>query len=413
MSIFCCLMFIWLNVHLTYSSCQYSLPCKWTVDNHTLDLTAFQIIGLNLTGQDIEYTYELTLCNNLFPNTQMVQQTKINDPSKVNYLARYSKFVMPSIQLDSNSAIKSWYFDYSQNLSLQFICDYHQPLTSYMEIVQILEIVPYKYLIQVSSLYACENVIAPYNLSYDQCIWYDEATSSTLDLRPLYGRVISNYDSAYEYTVCQDAFYRYSQCGMWGKEYVADGSWTFSYGARHDNIIKWVCDRTIDTYKVLSYSGYLEIASQFACTAPVDCVFIDPDNNENVLDLRDLQGQLYQIINNDFAYSYQYTPCTNFLTCNSKESVMAMRWNIAQRECDPYLAVYDGFNGYTLFYNESATQWGFTYNNGDLCPDEQFPNVELNIYWTCNQTTTNAYITKVDTTNACNYSMYIESSYAC
>ena len=91
---------------------------------------------------------------------------------------------------------------------------------------------------------------------------------------------------------------------------------------------------------------------------------------------------------------------------------MAIRWNIAQQKCDPYLAIWNGFDGYDLSYDIGTKQWKFAYYNGEFCELFQ-ANTSFNIYWTCNQTVSTYAVTDVLTIDRCAFAMYIDSAYAC
>eukprot|EP01084_Bolivina_argentea_P118506 210251_1 len=446
MSTFCCVIFALHLIKRTVSqsgACDVELPCKWIVDGHELDFTPFQRIGLTLTGGDIQYTYKYSICNNLarlYKSTQngyypypgypysMIQQT---DNNHHTYLANYDPFITPSIKLNEDFQPILWYFNYSQNFSVQFSCNYSIPMVPpYFQMTQVLELLPGRFLMQISSAFVCHDITAPYNLSYDECIWFDEASGAVLDLRQFYGDTITS--GIYTYTVCQNGFRApRPYCGMFGSQvsqspdmyalwypsyqpqYDPDEvTWTFRI-SNYNNAFQWICDHSIDIYQVVTITGMkIAIASKHACNQPEECVFIDPDNPQNSLNLQTVTGDMIEFIGDDLTYSYQYTPCSNYVDCNG-ELVMAQRWNIAERTCDRYLAKYDVFDGYKLFYNESAVEWKFTYYNGEPCTNGQISNTEFEIYWTCNQSVNGWDVINVEEIDECVYSMHIDSSIAC
>ena len=158
----------------------------------------------------------------------------------------------------------------------------------------------------------------------------------------------------------------------------------------------------------------MRIGSVLACPEELRCVF-DDDTTGNTLDLTDLSGELIKYINNQsLSYSFEYTVCKNNLECQNGLNSMAIRWDINTQTCDRALAIWDGFSGYDLSYDDSSgvKQWRFSYNNGQYCQQTQ-RNTTFNIYWRCNQTVSNWIVTDVDTLTQCDFSMYIDSRYAC
>eukprot|EP01084_Bolivina_argentea_P227134 383635_1 len=421
------------------SDCAVSLKCKWSVDNYELDLTPFQIMGYNLTTPDTVYDYHISICNNLIPTTDgsgrwkyMAAKTNKTD-TEITYLGYFDGNVKPTITFNENSAIK-WHFQYSEYpffFALEFICDFNESLylTSYMKIIDVIEVLPNQYKMSILSYYVCQNVTVPYDLGKNQCIWYDETNnSSILDLRSIYGQNIR--DGVYNLVVCENKLYPldgvFSQCsnccGMYGSSYIDSiwdpsvkpvfdsdsNTWSFmySFGANSGFLMQWICDPKGRKYHVIgSHTNFVKIVSKYACP-PNYCVFMD--KNDNMLDLSNLTGiRIGKITNNML---YQYTPCTNNVGCNGK-SVMAMRWDIEQRKCDPYLAEWDGFEGYTLSYNQSISEWHFKYTNGETCNDGS--NTQFDIYFTCNSHVTKWNVTNIEAINNCLYVMYIDSIYAC
>eukprot|EP01084_Bolivina_argentea_P054089 99214_1 len=402
--------------------------CAWNVDGYTLNLTVFQQMGMNLTGQDFQYNYSFSPCNNLISKQMAIQY----NVQKTKRLATYDSAIQPTIHFNSNSKIV-WTFKYTANFSIQFICIDQEEIESYMEITKILEIAPDQFLMQISSYYVCDNINIPNDLFINQCIWYDQLQNdSVLDLTPLYGTIIS---SGYAmYSVCQDALY-YSNaisaqiCGMYTyiltAPYIYNVPWdpfiqpsldlvTNSWRFQYDDVtIDWICDTQVQDYKVTKSSRYLmEISSQYACSAH-QCLFVDPNNNENVLDLTYLEGEILTYFDGELLYSWEYSVCSNTIECDDKD-VMAIRWDIKQRKCNPYLGIWQGLSGYKLRYNARNKEWMFTYTNGDICSTLQHDsNIELDIYWKCNEDGVDYNITNVNTINQCHYAMYVESKYAC
>eukprot|EP01084_Bolivina_argentea_P250723 420236_1 len=441
--------FILKRTEATYcnsNNYQSSFWCKWEVDDYTLDLTAFQMNGMNLTGQDINYKYWFSPCNNLIygPNKYekemgYYQMAVQYNKDEINYLAKVNgTWIEPEINFNSNNKI-TWTFKYSPTFSWMYICVDQDAIQSYMEITDILEITPGNFMIQISSYFVCQDVEVPPDLFMDQCIWYDEYNSSTLDLSPLYGKHFDlNQGSKgnVHYQICSNGLYdRYEYkthnyvCGMyWYEDYfwengyispwnysvqpilnISTYSWIFEY---EYVTLEWICDTQVTYAKIIYQSrSFAQITSQYACSAH-ECIFYDPDNNENTLDLTYLQGQYVKYIDQDLQYGWEYAICQNDVGCDDID-VMAMRWNIYQRKCDPYLALWEGKNGYNITYNKSNKEWKFVYKNGELCSNQPEMFVEFNLYWKCNVTGTNWTVTNVESINDCIYAMYVSSKYAC
>eukprot|EP01084_Bolivina_argentea_P082863 150038_1 len=388
----------------TFSKC--SFKSSWTVQNITLDLTAFQNIGLNLTGTvtDDSYIYYYSPCNNLqFPYASGAKCmiTKQRKGSKnVQCVSQYTN-TAPTISFNKKNNI-IWNFVYNANISVQYICDPDASLLPpYMEIKQILEIYPNEFLMQIVSYYVCPGYMAPHTLGINECIWNDTSNLHILNLTMLYGTEIlvhlqpaSSDLMEQVYYVCQDLFHDTYSCGMfadkmknqpwmidsfWNATIIptfnaTSNNWTFLYLSNINwqistfKRISWICNAAIDTYHVSYANVYaLELESKYAC--PTICNFISNDKKHS-LDLHPVSGQMIKALNSDLTYSYEYTPCSNYVQCNGL-NVMAMRWDIQQKRCDPYLAKFEGNinneDGYNLTYNINDQQWHFTYFNGEIC----------------------------------------------
>eukprot|EP01084_Bolivina_argentea_P195740 335714_1 len=412
-------------------------------------------MGTNITGKDSQYSYVFSPVNNL-ASKYMLRQYSLNGKAtglsirvKVDGIIR----INPEISFNKDDNI-IWTFEYSSNVSIQYICDPQaKTISPYMEFTNILEIIPGKYLFQVSSSFFCSGNIAPILLSKNQCIWNDSSSSLfTLNLTSLYGKEII-FGSArypYKYSICGDMIYVNGgtnadmadlccMVGYWesdfGSEYLynywdssilptynsTDNSWTFLYPCQIKNScnnlkIIWICDPTIDPYNVVDFqppSGYVKsvtIKSKYACN---DVCYFTSNDGKYSLDLHSLSGETIYETNDDSTYSIEYTPCSNYVQCNNKD-VMAMRWNIENRECDPYLAVFAGnnFSGYNLSYDTINEQYHFAYYNGDTCAEDGSDDI-FNIYWKCNKIVLSWKVTKVETINECEYAMYIETNKIC
>eukprot|EP01084_Bolivina_argentea_P270500 459975_1 len=78
--------------------------CKWSVDSYELDLTPFQLMGLNLTGHDKNNNdYYYTPCNNLIPYHGSYRMeymaVQVHDDDERN-LAQYNQTIGPVIRFD-------------------------------------------------------------------------------------------------------------------------------------------------------------------------------------------------------------------------------------------------------------------------------------------------------------------------
>lgn len=158
----------------------------------------------------------------------------------------------------------------------------------------------------------------------------------------------------------------------------------------------------------------MTIGTVFACPEELRCIF-DDETSGNTLDLTDLSGEMIKYINNDsLSYSFEYTVCKNNLDCQTDGDSMAIRWDISTQSCDRKLAIWNGYNGYDLSYDDTSgvKQWKFSYSNGDYCQVTR-RNTEFNIYWRCNSSVSSWIVTDTDTVNQCDFSMYIDSKYAC
>eukprot|EP01084_Bolivina_argentea_P082862 150037_1 len=109
---------------------------------------------------------------------------------------------------------------------------------------------------------------------------------------------------------------------------VSENSWKFQYPLFGRNYeINWICNTSINDYNVIHRASDeygVKIESKYACSK--GCFFTSNDG-KNGLDLSSLSGQLIYGIDDDLTYSYQYTPCSNYVVCNNSD-VMAMRWDI-------------------------------------------------------------------------------------
>eukprot|EP01084_Bolivina_argentea_P270502 459980_1 len=434
----------YVHIVLSLEECA-GFVCKWTIQDYELDLTQFQLMGINLTASDSNgNTFSFTPCNNLLPGTFSQWQymaVEVDNQKNRNYLAEYDPNIAPVIRFDVNQE-PIWSFQYNSNFSVEYICHYNPNWSSFMEISQIFEVYPGSFLLRITSHFVCDNVTVSDELSRNQCFW--SSYGQVLDLRPLYGKEII-YDN-YRLYVCQNSWYRTDGrcsssgtgcCAMYG--YTSSGGylyangiydssvqpwydifsdiWKFeykasAYGSSDTFTLQWVCDPQVTSYRVLSQSQYsLRISSIYACAEEKKCIFSDGDDEDNILDLTHLYGDQIRYISDDVTYSFEYTICGNDILCNGTTSVMAIRWNINETICDPFLAIWDGFNGYDLSYDDDLAQWKFAYFNGEQCLGPR--NTEFDIYWRCNQSVPNWKVTNVESINECHYSMYIDSFYAC
>eukprot|EP01084_Bolivina_argentea_P264307 447670_1 len=459
---------LWLYF-ISSALCTCNFKSQWTFEGNTLDLSTFQALGTNISGADSTYTYQFSAVNNLaygYGNyysgyRNMLTQFQNGTPTGLHYVLNSLDPIKPTVSFNNNNNIE-WNFDYTSNISIKYICDPQgstQP--PYMEFTKILELIPGIFLFEVSSLYFCPNKILPITMAQNQCIWTDDSNLYTLNLTSLFGTTITvknkNYpnNDFFFYTICADnttnsnSNGNYIPCGMntiipdqygtapnlytfWNSSVqpsynVISDSWTFIYDVvltgnsyiPTQMIIEWICDSNIDPYRVenvgiVKYSSNqyvksLSISSRYVCNS--ECNFKTNGGDDNTLDLQALSGKEIYGIADDLSYSIIYTPCSNSVDCNDKD-VMAMKWDVENRVCKDYLAVFTGctFNGYNLTFDEMAQQWHFVYTNGEYC---QKGKEMFNLYWRCNVSSTSWAVTKVEANNECEYSMYIDSKYAC
>eukprot|EP01084_Bolivina_argentea_P267606 454309_1 len=187
--------------------------CRWTVLNYTLDLTAFQLVGANLSMFDRPYWYHYSPCNNLlggygtdYGGPEYMIGTV--DQGKETILGYADLNVEPTIKFNKDSNIV-WNFKYNANFSIEFVCNHSAP---FLNITQILETMPNVYLMEISTMFACNDSIANYSYNSNQCRW-NNSNMYSLDLSPLFGTNIewvvheTNADYYFNYYVCQDYYY--------------------------------------------------------------------------------------------------------------------------------------------------------------------------------------------------------------
>eukprot|EP01084_Bolivina_argentea_P232282 391535_1 len=287
-------------IHCVISDCKFQ--SKWTKKGRTLDLSTFQAMGLNISGSDgIDYWYRFSPVNNLFANSIMLLQYSLSTNYTTSFMYSLNiSGVEPSISLTKHPHKNtSWIFEYTPNITIQYICDPTASTTyPYMRFTNISQVAKKKHLFQISSAYFCSDNIAPISLNRNQCIWSDPTnTSLVLNLTNLYGEEIVS--GGYVYTICADSVYIVegdgwgyvrSTCCMVGNQVdywgywqavshwdasinpiydVDDGSWLFKYynlvtGGSFK--VKWICDPQIDPYEVSGGGTWaIKITSKFVC----------------------------------------------------------------------------------------------------------------------------------------------------
>ena len=159
-------LFVWVSISSQVLSCD--IQSIWRVDGYRLDLSIFQQIGLIINGTDIQYSYSFSPANNLLDpsyltnkGTNTLMQFYPNGTSTtLSYYLR-STGLIPTISFSNNNTI-IWTFQYidttSTAITVQYICD---PTLStkypYMKFTNIIEVVPAKWLFEISSAYFCPN----------------------------------------------------------------------------------------------------------------------------------------------------------------------------------------------------------------------------------------------------------------
>eukprot|EP01084_Bolivina_argentea_P075589 137012_1 len=123
MSLFCvfviCLQIIINQCDCGQCSGSPLMKCKWTVKNDMLDLTAFQMSGTYLTGQENGFKYYFSPCNNyIIGNNSIIDNNKgymvaITGNKGKKYLARFDGKILPTIGYNNNSDI-IWHFVYNK-----------------------------------------------------------------------------------------------------------------------------------------------------------------------------------------------------------------------------------------------------------------------------------------------------------
>eukprot|EP01084_Bolivina_argentea_P003224 6025_1 len=147
-------------------------------------------------------------------------------------------------------------------------------------------------------------------------------------------------------------------------------------------------------YAVLDYNGTDNICSWNA------------NNGKNVLDLSDLYGQSIWGSNNQ--YYYRYTPCTNMLTCNGTNEMVAKLYEHNNLACSSYIAIWDNYTTKVDYDNGNKT-WQFVYRNGEKCNGAE---TLTTLIWKCNGDISKYKMT-VTNISQCQYEIVIESNYAC
>lgn len=198
---------------------------------------------------------------------------------------------------------------------------------------------------------------------------------------------------------------------------------------RSVNII-WTCDtndatpRFADAYEYDECNVFMEMKWAGACFAPPppndECTFKSGLFGGPHLDLSSVKGEkfgLTQLNNAGHAYTYEFTPCSNGIECDSAKSghsamVMAdIRDSGAQ--CAKYLGVWSGdsqpFYDRTVFGQD---YWDFFWINGEEC-GEGGPLEVLNVRYYCNPKVPRLNITKAYENGPCQFRIEIDSNLAC
>ena len=94
----------------------------WTIDEYTLDLYAFQAMGINTTVQDQQqYTYTFSPVNNIASWAMIRQFDKTGAMTDLSANVTNTTY-KPTISFNKYNNIV-WKIDYSPNVTIEYICD--------------------------------------------------------------------------------------------------------------------------------------------------------------------------------------------------------------------------------------------------------------------------------------------------
>eukprot|EP01084_Bolivina_argentea_P256085 431029_1 len=453
------LMFVLFQIHNNECNC----PCSWSSNGATLDLSAFVEMPIDIEGTDsFGEKYRYSPCTNKY-----YQDNRLGGYLYSMVSGTYGQYAIFPGNVYDNPAVYNngiWSFKYSTGythvggcgynvkLDILWICNNTINEYPYYNFIDVKELFPCIFQMEIESYYACNTTIQPSpmeTIQKKQCIW--NYNNYVLNLTDLYGEILG-YDKCSgvcSYSVCTDNSpvinpinqWQY-QCGMivngnpqnsvyafWDPEvepvYNDDNeTWTFQYRsiysgyATNDNnaMIHWFCGS--QRYYVVSVVSEVNqkterwriwnISSSYACVEKQRfCVFTDGINQ---LNLTTIAGKEIHYLDDDELYSYIYTPCSNDVACDNI-NVMSMKWNINTRKCQQNLAIWEDNYDNVNYIGGIDKQWKFEYQNGEICVDNI--NTNFTIYWECNTSANNWKVTQFKEINECDYQMTIQSALVC
>lgn len=153
---------------------------------------------------------------------------------------------------------------------------------------------------------------------------------------------------------------------------------------------------------LLIFVAFLLQASSLRCETIGTCKW---GYNDYILDLHELQN--IQLIKNDSQSTYIYTPCQN--TDINNNTYMLIKEELVSTEYE-ILAVWDD-GELSPTFNANTNEWQFAYYNV-LCLNMNVTKVQMFIFFVCDANV-DYLVTFVNKSDICEYTMYINSTYAC
>jgi len=300
------------------------------------------------------------------------------------------------------------------------------------------------------------------------CVYRVGFSPIELDLYALKGQILTYYssdNSEWAYSPCQSRFAcahngvaqqsmvdhspdGVNECFPWAS-YDASvqpfydgalGSFIFNYSNgeacpqaaqvnRSTNII-WTCDvndatpRFADAFEYDECNVFLELKWSGACFAPPppneECEFKSGLLGGPLLNLSSVKGQEFSLRQTNgagHAYTYDFTPCANGITCDSAQSAHSAQVMADVRDeggqCAKFLGVWSGdsqpFYDRTVFGQD---YWDFFWMNGEEC-GAGGPLEVLNVRYYCNPQVPTLNITRAYENGPCQFRIDIDSNLAC